>query len=941
MTNTDVKRVFDGFTSLEAGMDSNSSPSLLPPNQAAFLGNMSLRGNFPRTRPNFVSRILNYEDSTTQSHFDGLFQGACFYEAMDDEVLNSLLVSIGGRLFRIFIGNKFLVKEITPGPPILVTSNFTVPAVDENVTVDVSSETPFSVGQDIVIADGSYTVMQLLSDQLVLSYNGGGLNANGTINSTTPILDSAGVQTYVTLPELVTTYFNVPLPGSSITVDVTSEKAFTVGQNMTIDSGIYTVTQTLTGQLVLVYIIGAAHTYVAANTPIYLAAPMSPVVTVLASFTVPGIGASVDIKPSSHLATFSINQVVLIDGGYYLINDLAYRSIKTTYQGGSSVSSVSAGDAFYVPTGTALNVTLPETVTLDFAIPALNSDVVIHVTDETGFTPTEQLIIADVNFTVASVVTGQKMINATYTGGALYVAASTPVLNDSNNPVYLDDTNPPDADYVFLYQGENYAFGLCENQGTIFFDGSTARRASPSQNELPSSYVGVYAWGRNWLAQVNGHRFVASDLVGDPSGSPALVYVDAILKMTENDLLNGGGAFSTPSNLGLITAMGVLSQLDSSLGIGPVLVGTRNSIFSVQAPVDRTTWQNLTYPIQSVALQGSGPTGPRSMISVNSDAWFRSLDGARSLMAARRDFNSNRSNTPNSLEMNAVFDLDDESLLYYSSLAIFDNRIFFTASPYQTPYGVAHRGLAVINQDDISSINKEGNMIWEGLWTGLNVLQILTGNLNGKNRCFAFVLNASNGIDLWELLSESEEGVYDVFDEITGGSEVLNNTSIKSWLDTRAMSFGDAFQLKKLIMAELYLDEIVDNVMVKVYFKPDQYPLWTLWTTINVCANVSQCSFQGTSGGNCVVWQTQLQQYGARLRLPRAPESCNNITGQPMDRGYEFQFRLEITGNCRIRKFKAHALMEQDAMEGECPPSVSCKTLSGCETSWFGFSSYP
>ena len=60
----------------------------------------------------------------------------------------------------------------------------------------------------------------------------------------------------------------------------------------------------------------------------------------------------------------------------------------------------------------------------------------------------------------------------------------------------------------------------------------------------------------------------------------------------------------------------------------------------------------------------------------------------------------------------------------------------------------------------------------------------------------------------------------------------MTKTPIESWIDSRSMSFGDPFQLKKLIMGELYLDNIVDDVTIAIYFKPDQYPLWTLWTTI-------------------------------------------------------------------------------------------------------------
>lgn len=790
MPNTDPKRVFDGFKSLESGQDSYSDPALLPANQAAFFGNISLRSNFAKTRPPYIRKILTFDSDQTLTNFAGVFQGACFYESLENEMYNSIIVSIGGRLFRIYVANNFLTEDISPGPAVIVTADFVVPAGGANVTVNVTSEVPFTVGQNLIIDSGTYVVASIAADQITVTYGSGAANA----------------------------------------------------------------------------------TCVAGNG----------------------------------------------------------------------------------------------------------------------------------------------------------------VLNGAGAQIYFDDTNPSDAELVYLYQAENYVIGLCNNQGTLIFDGSTTRRSSVPNNELPSSYVGTYAWGRNWLAQVNGHRFVASDLVGDPSGSSALVYVDAILKMTENDLLSGGGAFSTPANLGKITAMTPLAQLDSSLGLGPVLVGTLQSVFSVQAPVDRTTWQNLTYPIQSVALSGAGPVGPRALLSINSDAWMRSLDGARSLIAARRDFQNNLSNTPNSLEVSPIFDLDDEALLFYSSIANFDNRIFFTASPYWTEHGIAHRGLAVINQDDISSINKQGNAIWEGLWTGLNIFQVFTGNVGGVEHCYAFALNDDGGIDLWEVSPEGKNGVYDIYQnevsttnlvpagtiygsngpmvpgrwyltgltantdyrvvwgsnelwcDIGGGTHIYNpgvgettvftvgigqllifassppnqnilvtaqvyqvtsvptihSVPISSWLDTRAMTFGDGEQLKHLIMGELFLDQIVDTVQIKVYFKPDQYPTWTLWTTVNVCANVSQCTFTGSVGGNCKVWTTQFPQYAARITLPRPTDICNAITNRPMCNGYQFQFRFEITGSCRIRTFKVHANMVQDSIEGECPTDATCTTVAGCETSWFGYSSY-
>ena len=856
------QREFDGFTSLEGGMDANSATSLLQPNQSAFLGNMSLRGDYASTRPPFRQKILNFENSRTQTNWSGVFQGACFYEALDDESQNSLIVSIGGRAFRIFLAQNFLVEDITPGPSELVTQNFTVPALHGSVVIHVTSETAFTIGQTILIDGGSYAITALGADTITGTYNGGALNTGWVVVATTVINDNSSSPIYATVPETVQSTFIVPLPADQVTISVLSSTPFTVSENIIIDSGSYTVNTLGVGSIICTYNSGAANPSVVATAPI-------------------------------------------LDSG----------SVPITYQ-------------------------LLEIAVYDFTVPALNLTTTITVPDYSAFTVNQQIIIGGENFTVtAKPAPGE--ITIKFTGGDYHGIIGIAVTESSGNQIYFTDTNPADVLMTYWYQGENYAFGLCENQGTLIFDGSSLRRASQANDELPSSYVGVYAWGRNWLAQVNGHRFVASDLVGDPSGTPSLVYVDAILKMTENDLLSGGGAFSIPANLGQITAFGALAQLDSSLGIGPILVGTTKSIFSVQAPVDRTTWQNLTYPIQSIALQGSGPTGPRSMLAVNSDSWFRSLDGFRSLVAARRDFQSNMSNTPQSVEMNPVFSRDDPGLLFYNSVANFDNRIVTTVAPQLTSCGVVHKGLAVINQDTISTMSHKSPSIWEGLWTGLNVFQVLTGTINGTEHCYAFVLNeAGTGIDLWELLPEESGEIADTVDSITGGTETLARTSIKGWMDSRSMNFGDPFQLKKLIMGELYLDQIADDVVIKIYFKPDQYPLWTLWTTLEVCANVSQCTFTSSVGGNCVVWGTALKQYGARLTPPRPSETCNNITGKPMDRGYEFQFRFEITGSCRIRKFKAHSVVESDSEEGECQPSVVCKTLTGCLPGWFDYDAY-
>src|SRR5439155_19106527 len=139
-------------------------------------------------------------------------------------------------------------------------------------------------------------------------------------------------------------------------------------------------------------------------------------------------------------------------------------------------------------------------------------------------------------------------------------------------------------------------------------------------------------------------------------------------------------------------------------------------------------------------------------------------------------------------------------------------------------------------------------------------------------------------------------------------------------------------------MAEVFVDEIVDDISLTVKFKPDQFPAWTTWATINLCASVSQCSINTPDQFSCQIFKPNARTYAARLRLPRPPEDCNSITGIPLDRGYDFQFRVEGVGHFRLRKFRPHLRLLTDAQEGECQSTVVCATFPDCPSPWTDYS---
>lgn len=565
-----------------------------------------------------------------------------------------------------------------------------------------------------------------------------------------------------------------------------------------------------------------------------------------------------------------------------------------------------------------------------FTVPAVAAQVTIGVNEQAALSVGQSIIIDGGSYTINNVL--ERSIVATYASGAAHatVAAGASILDMGSNPITFYFLIPTTFDYVDLFQAENYVIALAGQQAPRIYDGSVCKLAGPSQ--IPPGVFGIYCNGRIWVVLPDRRSFVAGDLVGSSSGTPALQYKDAILYMTENTFLNGGGAFSVPGSYGLITGLAELETLDTSLGLGQLLVGTTLRVCSVNAPVDRTTWQNLTYPILTSSVIDYGPTSNRSFEQVNGDLWYRSPDGFRSFTAARIDF-QRWNNTPQSREIAPFLGYDNPGLLEYASSIIFNNRLFNTVSPQRTAYGVVHQGLGVISFDNVSQLRNKAEPAWEGAWSGLQIFQVVKGLFGSHERAFAFALGDNNALELWEL---GASGYYDQYTYVSGNDKFLTRTAIQPVLETRAMACGDDEVLKKLTTAALYLDQIVDTVTLVIKYRPDQYPGWTTWDTITICANVSQCSLSQSDIVSCAVWKSAARSYAARIMIKSPAEVSNALSGKPMHYGHLFQFRIEGTGKFRIRKFMPYANVCSDQSEGGQYPSSKCTNTPYCAEAVFG-----
>lgn len=432
----------------------------------------------------------------------------------------------------------------------------------------------------------------------------------------------------------------------------------------------------------------------------------------------------------------------------------------------------------------------------------------------------------------------------------------------------------PNIRHIWMAQAEDW---LCVQDGigpALLYNGSLMHQADANLKELPTGEAMAYSMGRLWLAK--GRYYIGSDLMIGTSDSP---------KYTENDVINLGGSFAVPQQGGPIIGFHTVANLDSSLGEGGLAIFTRNGVFILNVPFDRTQWKNLTsMPLQSVALLKYGATSAESIVPVNSDLFFRSKGGLRSLQISRRDFGS-WGQVPISAELGRVMEFEDTKLLDSASGVLLNNRLLFTVTPEWNPvHGTFHLGLGVIDFDPISGLGKQARPVYDGIYTGAKILQLVGGEVDGVDRAWAYVVSPTGKIEVWELET----------DWLFDGE---NNDERISWgFETGQYDCKLPNELKKLQMADLWYDQLAETVEFTLKYRPDSYSGWFDWHTWTETAPV----FHGTP--TLGTWP--LPQYRTRKTIPVPADVDNPEADMAARFGYAYQFKLDVKGPARIKCFR-------------------------------------
>lgn len=469
----------------------------------------------------------------------------------------------------------------------------------------------------------------------------------------------------------------------------------------------------------------------------------------------------------------------------------------------------------------------------------------------------------------------------------------------------------------FFCQGEQFLVIQAGDSVTLplFWDGTILRRSkgitntavapgTPGVNEIPAATAMDYFMGRLWYAI--GRTLNAGDIVYGGSGTAAYHFTDAILNVTENPLVIGGDGFAVPTNAGNIRSVFHNANLNTQLGQGTLFCGTRRAIYSLTVPVSRTDWiaaNNNNQPLMTVVQLTNGTVNQRSIVPVNGDIYYQSLEPSiRSLFAAVRYFNQ-PGNIEISAQENRVLQFNDRSLLRYSTGIFFNNRLVESALPKQLPQGVIHQATVPLDFVPMSTFGTNQQPIWEGMYEGLQILQLYSGDFGGLERAFALNVSSIDSVlELWELSTANQ------FDANRNAPDVR----IKWYCEFPAFTWGDLFQMKRLVGCELWVDRIYGDVLFELDYRPDGQTCWNPWHKWKACSARNSC--EDVNNPICYPITTYGEGNRQSMTLPVPPDACQSQNGRPANVGFQFQPRLTVTGYCRIRGLILHAEMRDRAL---------------------------
>jgi len=801
MAIEDAGRQVAGFNGLPSGMDSSKQPGLISEKSYALGVNVTARGGSIKTRPGFVQLDLqsDAEDPDALAAFQiGDFQGATLFTqpANRDEASDLgasgkgktyIIAAVSGWIFRIDPQTKKILRlNGTSGTTISAKTVTKIDCAGTVATVTTSVPHQLSPGDRVTVQAAASRPHLIVTDALVAStptlktftYTAAASSTLGTSNASYSISNSS--LGYVNLPKFMdTTYYTLRVAGAG---KATSGAGLTNSSKVLIEdplptgvllgktgSGFTATATTVSGALDYVSVLNGgsgfsknAKASVVGTTNAQLALRFSRDTTL-----------STRPWPDRNHTT---NRHYFCQAEKYLI-----------IQDGINAPFIFDGE----------NIRRSHTI----ANPAISMGV--------GSGTVVSILLTD----RGSGYTSAPTVTISAPGGGSTTATANAVFNTTSNQL---------ESITITNAGSGYT-----SAPTITISGgggSGARAYAILENppEVPTGSIMAYGQGRLFIANKNRFEIQALDLVGShvnvKAGTTTLGNTNyplsdprsSVLFNTENTYLNEGGSLLMPSFMGRITGMQFVPTQNTVAGQGQLFVFCEFGAASFAVTTPRSQWGE-TASFQSVLYTNIGAVGPDAFAQVNGDLFFRSNDGLRTYKNATAEMES-YGNTAMSAEMNSILNQEPIHLLQDVSLAYTDRgRVLMTALPqeyqpenFNSKAKKVYKALISLDFNSMTGSLGKTAAAYDGIWTGLDILQILAGDFGRRNK--AFILGVSCSLNgLWEIDPKASEDRPIAGNELTLAPNLISGTYTNSLL---VVEGGRPFRVSPTQVAQFHLNPI-------------------------------------------------------------------------------------------------------------------------------------
>lgn len=449
----------------------------------------------------------------------------------------------------------------------------------------------------------------------------------------------------------------------------------------------------------------------------------------------------------------------------------------------------------------------------------------------------------------------------------------------------------------------------------VIIEGGVARRADPDAvdeqgnpaPELFASVLGTYNQSRYFFSSI-ANEFTAGDPVGSTAAPDAPI---TVLEIGTTAAPFVGQVFSLGSTNQNkpITAMGFTQVMDSSTGLGPMFVATKDSIYTFRTDLPRTQWEQTQFG--RLLLFNAGIAGQRAFVQVNTDLMFISGDGRIRSLLVSASGQQKFANTPIDREVQNWNVMDDPELMSIAVAEAVGNRVFFTVSPYRTfaqdlernpVVDYAFEGMVVLELDNLSGLLADAAPAWAGLWTGIQPMDIV--NVDGT----IWIFSKDEGVNALYRMDESLS--YDIYKD--------QPRNIVARIYTREYPFQDRFKLKKEKFVEPTFSNVRGDMSCIIDRKTEASGKWLRWREWRHNAIVDDCE------DACCDTRPVLQEQSFRdlnFGSPEVEGDCDPITREDLRYFKRAQYRLTISArNWKLQTFRAVANLQEDAqlIHGPC-----------------------